>query len=126
MLTLLLLPLLVSCRPLYIPAIPEEIPFTPQVRATGESLISFDAAGYPTVELVLRDVSDSGWLAVQWLAPNGNELASQSVWIEPAAEQRIEFTLPTDVELLGGEWRAVVSINGRLVRQLNFAVEPTR
>ena len=121
--TLLCVGLMTGCRPLYLPVVPDEIPFTPQVRATSNSAINFAADGYPTIELELRDVPEAGWLAVQWFTPSGGEAASQSVWVEPAAEQSVRFTLPADAELVAGEWRAVVSLNGRLVRQLNFTVE---
>ncbi len=122
-LALVIISLLAACRPLYLPPIPDEIPFTTQVRATSASAVSFGAGGYPTIELELRDVSEPGWLAVQWLTPKGSEAASQSVWVEVAAEQKVSFELPVDVELSGGDWRAVVSLNGRLVRQLGFTIE---
>lgn len=113
---------LTACRPLYIPAIPDDIPFTPRVSASTDGGFHFDAAGYPTIELELRDVAEPGWLAVQWFSPQGSEAASQSVWVEAAAQQSVSFTLPADVALRRGDWRAVLSLNGRLVRQLNFTM----
>lgn len=115
--------LLTSCRPLYLPPIPAEVPFTTQVRSTSASGVSIGPRGYPTIELELINVSEAGWLAVQWLTPKGSEAASESVWVEAATEQSVNFTLPTDVELRSGDWRAVVSLNGQLVRQLNFTIE---
>ncbi|NLG07889.1 MAG: hypothetical protein GX560_01345 [Deinococcales bacterium] len=113
--------LLVACRPLYLPPVPEPPPFEP-----GSRVAAFDAgleAGRPRLEVELADVTEAGWLAVQWLAPNGREAASGSVWVEPEAPRAL-FVLPADVEAVAGEWRAVVSLHGRLLRQFTFVIEP--
>lgn len=110
-----------ACRPLYLPPIPEDVPYEPGVRVatfTAEP----DASGRPALEVVLTGVEAAGWLNVQWMAPNGTEAASEAVWLEPA-DPEARFVLPADVEPVAGEWRAVVSFGPRLLRQFRFDLE---
>lgn len=74
------------------------------------------------------NVEDAGWLAVQWLAPDGTEVASQSAWLDPVTDghgSRLLFASPLDVQLGAGEWRALVSWQGQLLRQFRAAVPST-
>lgn len=109
-----------GCRPLYLPPVPEAPPIEEGVRVAvhGSGL---NEEGRPSLELEVVGGGD-GWLAVQWMAPSGREAASGSVWVT-AAEPVAEFVLPGDVELTSGEWRAVVSLGGRLLRQFTFTIE---
>lgn len=123
--SLLLLPVLVvaltACRPLYLPLVPEPLPFEPGVRVATSST-RLNGAQRPLLELTLADVSAAGWLAVQWMAPSGRQVASGSVWLTPE-EPAARFVLPEDVDLAPGEWRAVVSFGSRLLRQFTFVIE---
>lgn len=113
--------LLAGCRPLYLPLVPEPPPFEPGTRVATFSA-ALNSAGRPRLELALADVRSADWLAVQWMAPAGRQAASQSVWLEPD-DPVATFVLPQDVELVAGEWRAVVSLGGALLRQFTFVVE---
>ena len=143
-----LLLVLGACRPLYLPPIPDELPFEAGVRVAGYST-GVGPDGRPRVEVTLADLSEAGWLAVQWMAPSGRQAASASTWLEPAqpagtaadaeakadanAEANAEadagalpsaaFALPADVELVPGEWRAVLSFGGKLLRQFTITLE---
>lgn len=122
--TLLLgvLALLGACRPLYLPPVPQAPPFVAGPRvAAGQALMA--PGQRPRLKLELADVGQAGWLAVQWLGPSGRELASESVWLDPAQPPLVaQFVLPADVALVSGEWRAVVSLEGVLLRQYGFLV----
>jgi hypothetical protein len=121
--------LLAACRPLYIPVVPDEVPVAQELRLTDDSTITL-ANGRPRLSLVPEAVAGPGWLDVQWFAPNGREAASMSVWLEPIADEggrepegrALVVTLPTDVELVPGEWRALVSMGGRFLRQFRIDV----
>lgn len=116
---------LAACRPLYLPLIPDPPPYESGVRVASFQAEP-DSTGRPRLELSLTDLKEAGWLAVQWLAPSGREMASESSWVEPVEEgvtPLTVFVLPDDISLTPGEWRAVVSINGQLLRQFRFEVE---
>ncbi len=127
-----LLVALAACRPLYLPPIPDELPFEAGVRVAAYAT-GVGADGRPQVEVTLADLSEAGWLAVQWMAPNGRQAASASTWLEPveaggseaatAALPGATFVLPADVQLVPGEWRAVLSFSGRLLRQFTITLE---
>jgi hypothetical protein len=110
-----------ACRPLYLPLVPEPPPYEPGVRVATFSA-QLGAAQRPLLELTLADVSAAGWLAVQWMAPSGRQVASGSVWLTPE-EPAARFVLPEDVALTPGEWRAVVSFGSTLLRQFTFVIE---
>jgi hypothetical protein len=74
------------------------------------------------LSVLLRNVTNDGWLAVQWYAPNSKEIASDSVWIEIRDEGLAQtFTLPQVPSR--GEWRAVVSFEKTLLRQFSLDVK---
>jgi hypothetical protein len=74
------------------------------------------------VSVLLRNVPQEGWLAVQWYAPNSQQSASDSVWIERRDEGLTQaFALPQKPSR--GEWRVVVSFEKMLLRQFSFNVK---
>lgn len=114
---------LVACRPLYLPPVPQDVPPEPTVtRVAAGSSLTLNAAGRPALDLVVVDLQGPGWLAVQWFAPGGKEAASESSWTDDT-QAEVEFVLPTDVAVTPGEWRAVVSFGGVLLRQFTLVVD---
>jgi len=115
----------VACSPLYIPLVPDDgLPAPHPTRLSGDSSLGLNDAGRPRLELEVLDVPAAGWLAVQWLGPDGRETASESVRsvrVEPGAAKAV-FELPADVPLRPGEWRAVVSYGDALLRQFLITV----
>jgi len=112
----------VACSPLYIPLVPDDgLPAPHPTRLSGDSSLGLNDAGRPRLELEVLDVPAAGWLAVQWLGPDGRETASESVRVEPGAARAV-FELPADVPLRPGEWRAVVSYGDALLRQFLITV----
>ncbi|MEX2541306.1 MAG: hypothetical protein WD314_05835 [Trueperaceae bacterium] len=117
-LVLLLLPL--GCQPLYLPPVPTPLEARERFELEGFAEVK---GGRPSLDLAIRTVPSEGWLAIQWFSPANREVASESRWIEPAdAGQRFRVTLPEDVELLPGRWRAVLSRGDEVVRQLSVDV----
>jgi hypothetical protein len=118
-----LLVALPACRPLFIPLVPGTIAPTPRFELDASSRLWWDG-GRLRADLVVAEVPASGWLAVQWLAPSGRLVASDSVWVDPGAVGA-SFTLvaPPDVTPSAepGRWSAVVSFGSDLVRQLSTA-----
>lgn len=111
-----------ACRPLYLPPIParEEAPVWPALDDASSLVVD---AGRLTLHVVLARVPEPGWLAVQWFAPDGGEAASDSVWVEPSdAATGRTFVLPQGATVAQGEWRAVVSLRGRILRQFHVEV----
>lgn len=113
--------LLLGCAPLYLPLVPEapSVASAPRVK---DARAELSGEGRPRVEVSLAGDIVPGWLAVQWFAPSGGEAASEAAWVSGAGESAL-FTLPGDVELKAGEWRAVLSFNGRVLRQFSFQLE---
>ncbi len=78
--------------------------------------------------LSLSGIDEAGWLAVQWFSPGGAQVASESVWIAisegfaGSRESSLLVLSPADIELSQGEWRAVVSWGGVLLRQFRAVV----
>lgn len=73
--------------------------------------------------LELATVPEADWLAVQWFDPGNDEVAAESVWLEPAPEpQNVAVSLPPRTALENGLWRAVVSYQGKLLRQFSARV----
>lgn len=124
-----LVAVLAACMPLYVPPVPQA-PSVPVGARLGDASDLMTTAGRPRLALTLvpGDVlSDSGaWLAVQWYGPANTQLASDSVWVEGSEPSEHVFDLPADVEVVPGEWRAVVSLDGLLLRQfrVDVAVDP--
>jgi hypothetical protein len=128
-----------ACRPLYIPLVPDAPEAPSALRLADDSELTI-VDGRPRLELSLdapgaAGVAEGVWLNVQWFGPSGRQAASGSVWIEargdtpataaatataPAAA--LVFDLPDDVEVVPGEWRAVVSVDGVLLRQFRVDV----
>jgi len=113
-----------GCRPLYLPPVPapQEVP---RVAQLGDASSLRLDGGVLVLHLVLAEVPRAGWLAVQWFAPDGTEAASDSVWVTPAdVAQGRTSTLPPRARLAAGEWRAVASLGGTVLRQFRVEVPP--
>jgi hypothetical protein len=127
--TLLLVGVLLTssggCRPLYLPPVPDSVNVTPMARLGSDSGLRVGPPGGALrLHLVLLAVPQAGWLAVQWFAPDGREAASDSVWVTPQDEgQGRTLGLPANAgPATAGEWRAVVSMDGVVLRQFRLAV----
>jgi len=113
-----------SCRPLYLPPLPEMLPvLEEQTRLSGVRLR--EVFGTLQLSFVPVALPADGWLAVQWFPPAGPEVASQSVWLDAATLGRtVRLSWPSDVSReTPGRWRAVLSFAGRVVRQVEW-IEP--
>lgn len=116
-----------ACTPLYVPLIPTDMLLPePAFRLHGDARLELAGRpGAPILTLHLRaaEVPGPGWLAVQWFGPSGPALASESLWFD-ADEVGVARRLaaPEQLTLRPGEWRAVLSWQGRLVRQLLVVV----
>jgi hypothetical protein len=109
--------LLGACQPLYFPLVPEIRRPEPRLELEPELLVS---EGRPQLQLFVREVPFSGWLAIQWFSPANVEVASDSVWLDEGVRgQRLEVSLPRDVAVRSGEWRALLSQAGVVLRQLS-------
>ena len=76
------------------------------------------------LNFVVNEVSGADWLAIQWFAPNNDQAASESLWIEPQDEgATLSLLSPERVTLSPGTWRAVLSFQGSIVRQLAVEIE---
>jgi len=125
---LLLVPILLfltSCTFMYVPFIPDN----PQMREARFLMSESEGLSVEAEQLRLdinvKEIPESDWLAVQWFSPLSKEVASESKWLEVSEEndtsgQSLSFNLSTDVTLTPGYWRAVVSYQGRLIRQFGF------
>lgn len=114
-----------SCTYTYIPPVPRG-------RVEPEPTLDLhDSAGIVTetvagserlaLQLTASDVPEADWLAVQWFAPDNQQVASASQWLEPSHDpQNLRFVLPEDVTLRPGDWRAVVSYQSRVARQFSL------
>ena len=118
---------LAACMPLYVPLVPETL-LTPEpaFRLHGDlRLEHVRLGGTSTLVLHLRasEVPEAGWLAVQWFGPSGPARAAESLWFEPAdvGEAR-RLATPEHLTLIPGEWRAVLSWQDRLVRQVRITL----
>ena len=114
--------LLVSaCRPLYLPPLLEGA--EPEVRSRLELTLNVKD-GRPVLALQVLSVAKEGWLAVQWFTPGGREVASESVWLDSdSVGLRFTLPLPSDVEPVPGEWRALLSQHSVVIRQLSVTVD---
>ena len=120
--------LLAACTPLYLPPVPSDaLAPVPSFRLRGASVLEVVAAadGEATLRLTLTadEVPEGGWLALQWFGPSGAARASDSLWFEPEDVGRARrWDAPPQLRLEPGEWRAVLSWRGRVVRQLRVDV----
>lgn len=135
LLVALLVALMTACRPLYIPLAPDAPAApAPVVVGSDSSLTWSAAAGRLELRLSVSGIGEPGWLAIQWFHPNGAEAASGSLWLEadeggsaPSDAEAGGGALrvlhsPPDIDLTPGEWRAVVSWQGVLLRQFRAEV----
>lgn len=114
-----------ACTPLYLPPVPEHVPVHEVAQLGDASALRF-RGGDLTLHVVLDRIPRAGWLAVQWFAPDGAEVASDSVWVAPAdVGQGRTLALPARVTPRAGEWRAVVSLGGEVLRQFRTTVSVT-
>ena len=114
--------LLTSCTFLYIPPVLPSQTFEETLDLNG-------SAGLRTVQdrlelsLTLKTIPKDGWLAVQWFGPTNKPLSSDSQWI---SKEDVGFsalyTLPGKHPLAAGDWRAVVSFEGKLLRQFSITL----
>ena len=113
-----------ACVPLYFPPVPsrDREPMVDQidignsagVRLRGERL---------ELSLQLNAVPDEGWLAVQWYSPKNVQVASDALWVGKAdAGLGRLILLPGDIEVVPGQWRAVVSFESNLLRQFSLTI----
>lgn len=116
-----------ACRPLYVPLVPDDAP-EPVARTSlaADSSLTV-AAGRPVLALTLTTVApaaaDGEWLAVQWFGPSGSLAASESRWIDASSVgSEVMIELPPDVVAAQGEWRAIVSLGGAVLRQFRVDV----
>jgi len=123
-----------SCTFMYVPFIPAN----PQTREA--RLLMSESAGLSVetlsdevvqlrLDITIKEIPESDWLAVQWFNPLSKEVGSESKWLEvpvvieediTETAQRLSFDLPADITLTPGYWRAVVSYQDRLIRQFGF------
>ena len=118
---LLLVLVLSSCTPLYVPPVPGDLP--PIHRQTRIADARVDRlGGTPAVVFEPREVAEEGWLAVQWFPPAGDAVASASVWLDAASiGHAVRVPFPEDVPReREGRWRAVLSADGRVLRQVEW------
>ncbi len=110
-----------ACRPLYLPPVPAELPPFGEELRLAEVRIE-RTAGVVRLAFVPERVPDEGWAAVQWFPPAGGEVASASVWLDAGTIGRtVRVSFPPDVARdRPGRWRAVLSFDGRVVRQLEW------
>lgn len=120
---------LTACMPLFLPPVPsEDLVAAPTWRLAGDAeLRAITAGGSPRLRVRFRfeAVAADAWVAVQWFGPTGGERASVAVWVAQGDVGRpLAVDLPDDVALEPGTWRALISVEGRVLRQLD-AVVPT-
>lgn len=118
-----LLALLTACTPLYLPPVPEGEPVTirESLELRGAPGLRRASEGGLELRLRLLRVPEAGWLELQWFAPDNQQVASDAAWLGPAdADTELSLFLPGEAELAPGQWRAVVSFGGMLVRQFTL------
>jgi len=127
LLVLALVGSLSACRPLYVPLVPDDAPLpVARTRLAADSELVL-VNGRPSLTLVVAALAPGaaagGWLAVQWFGPSGRLEASESRWLDAAGEgMSLNFVLPPDIALAQGEWRAVASLGGFVLRQFRVDV----
>lgn len=120
-------PLLPACTPLFVPPVPDLLAPAPVWRVAGDARLDVVAAGDAGARLRLTAsfaaVAAPAWVAVQWFGPVGAERASAATWVTPDDVGRpFVWWSPGDVEVVPGAWRALLSVDGRLLRQLDVEV----
>ena len=118
---------LAACMPLYVPLVPETL-LTPEpaFRLHGDLRLEHvrrEGAEALVLHLRATEVPEAGWLAVQWFGPSGPARAAESLWFEAAdVGEAHQLATPEHLRLVPGEWRAVLSWQGRLVRQVRITL----
>jgi len=118
-----------GCTPLFLPPVPTDaLAPLPSWRVAGDAevrAVRDGAGGVAWLRLRIRfdEVPMPAWVAVQWFGPTGGERASASRWVTPQEIDRIlTWDTPADLDVGPGRWRAVVSVGGRLLRQIDVDV----
>lgn len=114
-----------SCTYTYIPPVPRgrvEPEATLDLHASA-GIVTETVSGSErlALQLTANNVPEAAWLAVQWFAPDNQQVASASQWLEPSRQpQDLRFVLSEDVTLRPGDWRVVVSYQSRVARQFSL------
>lgn len=116
-----------GCTPLFVPPVPAPVvAAAPAWRLAGDAALrATDVGGRWRLRLRVRfdEVPAAGWVAVQWFGPAGGERASAALRVAPEDVGRVfALDLPADVALVPGPWRALLSVDGRVVRQFEADV----
>ena len=116
-----------ACVPLFIPPLPtDRLEFEPAFRLHGDARLEFVDDAEHRLVLIMRaaEVPRPGWLVVQWFGPSGPARAAESVWFDgDSLDVEVRLDTPPGLDVTPGEWRAVLSWDGRLVRQLRIDLE---
>ncbi|MFN2321875.1 MAG: hypothetical protein ABR510_02815 [Trueperaceae bacterium] len=120
---------LTACTPLFAPPVPTDtLAPAPAWRLAGEAELRatvFSDDPHLRVRFRFDAVAADAWVAVQWFGPTGGERASVAVWVARGDEGRpFAVDLPADVAVEPGAWRALISVGGRVLRQLDAVVPP--
>ena len=110
-----------GCTPLYLPPVPSQLPELEPRTRIAEARVD-RLGGTPAVVFTPREVPEEGWLQVQWYPPAGGVVASDSVWLDASSVDRVvRVAFPEDVPRdRGGVWRAILSFDGRILRQVEW------
>lgn len=110
-----------GCRPLFVPAVPADLPPFPNELRLSEIRLAADGDRVE-VAFVADAVPAPTWVSVQWFPPAGRAVASASVRLTEASVGRdLRMGFPDDVaRARAGVWRAVLSADGRILRQLEW------
>ena len=121
-LTMCILLILGGCTFTYIPPLREARAPEPRLTILDQSNLKQNETSLE-LNLRLATVPKADWLAVQWFDPANDEVAAESVWLEPVPKaQTVAVSLPARTALKDGLWRVVVSYQGELVRQFSATV----
>ena len=116
-----------ACTPLFVPPVPSDalVP-APTWRLAGDAALrasAFDEGPRLRVRFRFEAIAADAWVAVQWFGPSGGERASASVWVTRGDVGRtFALDLPDDVDVTVGAWRALISVDGRVLRQVDAVV----
>ena len=118
-----------ACTPLFVPPVPSDaLVAAPAWRLAGDAELRASVFGDgPRLRVRFRfeAVATDAWVAVQWFGPTGGERASVAVWVtQDDVGRPFAVDLPEDVAITPGAWRALISVDGRVLRQLDALVPP--
>ena len=112
-----------SCKFLYVSPVPPTVVAPKRLQISSSSHIRL-YQGRPALEIVVEELSQPGWLILQWFGPDNREVASESFWITSNDEGvRRLYLLPPNSTFLAGEWRVIASFANRVVRQITGSLE---